>query len=297
MPKYRLAPLCLALLGLPALGQANGLCNNARSKTPFFMYENLQGSPGAAAQSYELDSTFTDIVGTRFNVSGGLPLYFTRGDTGTSGAQERVQATGVGDSFLTLTFTPIASGVAWTTCLTGYAPTGSSDLGLGTGRTLVNWNNHLEHDFAAWAPYADLGLANTTIARRVLRRAYTSLGKVANLDAGGQVSLGTRVTLDFSGYADLPSGAQKIYSRLVRRRAKSGRRIAATVTKPKPYQLAHITVGGPSLDRDYGATAALDFTPRPYVDLGFGYTRSAYQGANIVAFNVGVNISDVVARF
>lgn len=298
-----------------AAAQANGLCNDVKSETPFFMYENLQGSPSAAAQSYELDTSFVLAAASRLSIAGGLPLYFTRGSTGNSGALERVNATGVGDSYLTFNFKPTVSALAWITCVTVFAPTGNSGLGLGTGRTLFNWNNHLEHDFAAWAPYADLGFANTTIARKVLKHPYTTLGRVGNFDAGAQIGLSPKLTLDFSGYADVPSGPQKVYSRIRRRKraaaggstagagssaadvAGSGAGQRASSAPLKPYQLVHLTIGGPSADRDNGVTAALDLSPRPFLDFGIGYTRSVYQSANIVSFSIGCNVSDLIARF
>lgn len=294
-----LAALAMTWGATAAWGQANGLCQDVTSHTPLFMYESLQGSAGsgAGAQSYELDNSLSWDVAKRFTLVGGVPVYFTRGTTGTSGAQERVNVTGMGDSFVTLNFKPKLSGLQWLTCVTGFAPTGNSDLGLGTGRTLFNWNNHLELDFDHWAPYADLGLANTTIARRVLKRPYTTLGKVANVDAGAQFPLAGALTLDVSGYADIPSGPQKIYSRVRIKSGKAGTAATggATAAKTPAYKLEHVTIGGPSLDRDNGVTAALDLQPRPYLDLGLGYTRSVYQSENIVSFSLGINVSDLIA--
>lgn len=249
----------------------------------FSIYESLQGSPSTQAQTYELDSSARLRLASRFRAELGVPMEITRGQTTTAtGTTTTATSTGLGDAYLRLSLTPVDSALTWTTTLTGYAPTGNSSLGLSTGRGLFNWDNRIEHDGDLLSPYVDAGFANTVSNVGHFIRPYKTLGKVGNFQAGTAVGLRKNLDLDLSGYANLAMGAQKVYSRLVNR--GQGNNGAG-------FRNRFETIGGASLANDNGFNFEVDASPRPFLDLSAGFTRSMHQNYNVASFGIGVDVT------
>lgn len=260
----------------------------APNPSHFSLYENFQGSPSSQGQLYDLDNSLRYKFNPTFDLTVGLPVYFSRNtasSSGTSGTTGSTTGTGLGDAYLTLNLEPVQGALAWMTSLTGYAPTGNTGLGFSTGRALFVWNNHVEHDGDLLSPYVDLGFGNTIPDQQFFTRPYKTLGKVGNLDGGVKVALLSQLDLDISGYGNLPVGTQKVFSRLIHRgQTNSG----------GGFRKSFETSGGASTARDDGYSVALEASPQPYLDLSAGYTRSVHLNINAVSFGIGVNVTRLI---
>lgn len=270
------------ILGATALAACASLPGFAQTSKPapstssFSIYESFQGSPSSQGQIYQLDNSLRYTFSPTFDVALGMPVYMARGGTtNTSG-------TGLGDAYLTLDLVPVKGELNWMTTLTGYAPTGNTSLGFSTGRALFTWNNHLEHEGDLLSPYVDAGFGNTVPDLATFTRPYKTLGKVGTFDAGGRLALLENLDLNLSTYADTPIGTQKVFSRLVHKnQGGSG----------GGFRNSHETSGGAGIARDEGYSAVVEASPRPFLDLSLGFTRSTHLDINAATFSVGVNVT------
>jgi hypothetical protein len=135
-----------------------------------------------------------------------------------------------------------------------------------------DWDNHFSHDFDRLTPFLNVGVANSVPDTRFLHRPYTSLGTLAHFEAGSELDLGHKFSVSASGYYILPWGAQQIFVR--------GK-------KSSPGSIK----GGASLTRDDGINLGLDYNLSRFVDLGAGYSYSAYSVLNTVSFGVELNLA------
>jgi hypothetical protein len=128
---------------------------------------------------------------------------------------------------------------------------------------------------------------------RFFQRPFTSYGNLAHFEAGTDIDLSHSFSLTLSGYDIAPWGTQTIVSRIVTA-GSNGK--AGGVTHGRAFEGAHSTTGNASLTSDDGLTAGLSFSPRPYLDLDFGYTRSIHYALNTVSLGVGVNLSSLFGK-
>ncbi len=272
----------------------------------------------------------TSTVGYNFSKSFGLevgiPVYFLNPSSSLAGG---TRTSGLSNVFVVARMTlenPLLKSIS---TLTGTAPSGDTSKGLSTGRATFEWSNRFEHEFDRFTPFIDLGVGNSVADYRNFRRPYISLGKVAHFEGGSDFGLGP-LTLTLAGFADVPWGQQKVYSRLVPRAPSSGGLTAtglsagtlggfgnANASAPgsqtkasktfRPgatrtgtprkggFEADSQTVGGPDLTRDNGAIASLSATVKG-VDLDLGYTYSAPFHLNTVSFGIGFDLSPVIRR-
>jgi hypothetical protein len=91
------------------------------------------------------------------------------------------------------------------------APTGSSEDGIGAGKTTYNFTNHLQSQ--SWlAPYLDLGVGTSSrLTNPLLQRSQTSRGNLLNLGVGVSVVLPRASAVYLEGYEQLPMGTQTVF--------------------------------------------------------------------------------------
>lgn len=280
----------------------------------FSLIAGMSASPTSGEQPYEFDWTAGYVFTPHFSLSAGLPIYLVRASAGTT-SLNGVSSTssslsrGLGDAFLGLSFQFGGDALKSTTRLTGTAPTGDTNAGLSTGRAGFDINQKLEHSIGILTPFISAGFSNTTVDSRHRVRSYSSLGKMAQFEAGSQLGLGDKTTLGASYYDYEPFGQQKVYSRLIKKHGKgsaggeaepsfgipyaaggNGVSVKARSKHARVFRSSSVTVGGPSIARDNGVNTFLDYTPTPYLDLGVGYTRSIYQSSNTVTFSISWNV-------
>lgn len=268
-----------------ARAQATG--TPAGHERGFTFNETFEGSTNSDGTFTSLTSSATYNFSDHFSAGFGIPIYFEHTPSSTGATS----TTGIGDVFLSLRGVWKNPLLNYGTSLTGSAPTGNSSKGFSTGHAGVNWDNRVEHDFGLVTPFVDAGLANSVVDTRFFQRPFTSFGTLLHSEAGADLDLSHSFTLTLSAYDVLPFGTQTVFSRFV---------TAGSVGKGgqhgRVFEVSHTTTGTADLLRDNGYTAGLDFTPKPYLDLEVGYTRSVHFALNTVSFGVGFNVSSFFSR-
>ncbi len=248
--------------------------------------ESFEGSTGSSGQEMELDSSATFHFG-RYNVGAGIPVYFNRAilPNGVTTSE------GVGDFSVSFGATWNHAILNFATELTGTAPTGNESKGFSTGHATFDWNNRIDHDFNIFSPFLDAGVANTVTDTRYFHRPFTSYGYLAHGEAGADIDLTHSFTLTVSGYKIAPWGTQTIISRDVVKGA-----VGSGGSHGRVFEVNHLTTGSASLNYDDGFTAGLSFSPKPYLNLDLGYTRSVSFAFNTFSWGIDVNMSRLISR-
>ncbi len=267
--------------------------STAQDQRGFTFNLNFGGSSEPSGQVYRL----YDAVGYRFSkhfeVDAGLPVYFVRASS--SGlTQGFTSHNGIGNVFLELR--GIASGSDWyfSSNLKGTAPTGSTDNGFSTGRATVDWTNYVERTIGRFTPFGTAGVGNTISDTHFFIRPFTSLGLVAIFEGGTNVKIAGPLSLGGSLYADVPSGQQKVFSKLLPRGHTST--IVGKGGHSRPFENQSAVVGTSATDKDHGASAWLDLTPSPSVSVEVGYSRSTQYDLDTLFFSIGCNLSKLVKK-
>jgi len=242
-------------------------------------------------------------VGYNFNehwgVDMGVPLSFvssssTTTTTGTTTGKSTSNAlNSLGNVYMDVNFKTTGEVANYNSTLTVTAPTGSTTKGVSTGRPNYGWNNHVEHDFDRLTPFLELGLSNGLTDTKLMHRPFTTLGFVSQFTGGSKIDLGGNFSVGGSLYDVLPSGQQKMFSKLV---AKKSTSTAGTGKNGRAYELASQTTGNASLTHDNGGSAWVEFSPGQILDFQIGYTHSVHFALDTVAFNLEVNLTKLMKR-
>jgi hypothetical protein len=247
--------------------------------------EQFSGSSSnGAGQVMSLASTTGYNFSSHFGLLGGIPVYFIRDSSSTTGA---TSSNGMGDVFAGLRFSFANPIVNYRTTLVGTAPTGDTAKGLSTGHATFDWTNHFDRRFGRWIPFANLGLATSVPDTLFYQRQYTSYGYIAHFQAGASFRIFRPLSAAASAYDIEPWGTQEVVSRIV------------GVGVPAPlmpllsgpiFEQSHLTTGGASLTRDNGVSAGLDAHFWSFCDVWAGYSHSMPLNLNTVSFGLGVNV-------
>lgn len=280
------APLAILILASALTASAQGLSLPSGKVANFIDWnESFEGSTGSSGTETVLNSAMTYRFG-RFSVGAGIPVYFDR----SIFPGQTMISTGIGDAFLTLGSSWHSTLYNYSMVLTAAAPTGYPDRGFGTGHATLDWNNHLDQTFALFTPYIDAGMANTISDTPYFHRPFTSFGYLAHLEVGVDVGLPRSLGLHVSEYEIAPWGTQTIISRDVV--------YGATGTggqDGRVWEVNHLTKGSPSINHDYGLSAGLTYSPKPYLNLTVGYTRSVSFDFGTVSWKMGINMSRLIS--
>lgn len=285
----RLARCVLFLLGAAALARAQSLPNAAGKEKGFVFYEAFEGDSNADGRIMIWSSSVAYHFNSHFSAGVGIPVYFDQA-TSTTGT---TTSSGIGNVFATVHTEWKNPLLNYASSLTGTAPSGDTKKGLSTGHATFDWDNRLDHDVSLFTPFVDLGVANSIMDTRFFQRPFTSYGDLAHFEAGIDIDLSHSFSLTLSGYDIAPWGTQTIISRVVAAGA-SGK--AGGPSHGRAFEGSHSTTGTASLASDDGYTAGLNFSPRPYLDLDVGYTRSVHYALNTISFGVGVNLSSLFEK-
>ncbi len=296
----------------------------------FTWYERFGVSTSSDGQFMEVTSRIGYNFSKLLGVAVGIPIYFVQPPSSLAGGSSTAALSNVyADMRLTIE-NPLLRSIS---TFTATAPSGNTSAGLSTGRATFNWDNRFERSVGRFTPFIDLGVGNTLADHRDLKRPYITLGKVAHLEGGSDVDLWGPLSLSLSGYADVPWGQQRIFSRVVQSSATSSTVTPApsdgtpppsggtppsgggsgrgTSSRPNPnfrpgatrpglprkggFETDPQTVGGPDLSRDNGATASLNASIKG-VDLDLGYIYSAPFHLNTISFGIGFDLTPVIRR-
>jgi hypothetical protein len=97
-------------------------------------------------------------------------------------------------------------------------------------------------------------------------------------------------TLTLSAYDIAPWGTQTIVSRDIPENASGSGGQHGRV-----FETNHQTTSTAAINRDNGFTAGLNFSPKPYLDLEAGCTRSVKFAFNSFSWGVGMNLSKLLS--
>jgi len=282
---------CFFLLsGTSVTAFAQSSPNPAGSERGIVFYEAFEGDSNSDGQVMVLSSSATYHFNEHFSAGIGIPIYFDHPSSSTGATS----SSGIGNVFATVRAVWKSPFLNYGTSLTGAAPTGDSKKGLSTGHATFDWDNRVNHDFGVLTPFVDLGVGNSVMDTRTFLRPFSSYGYLAHFEAGTDVDLSHSLSLTLSGYDIAPWGTQTVISRVVP--AGSPGKLGS-VTHGRAFENSHQTTGTATLTSDDGFNADLSFSPKPYLDLDFGYTRSIHYALNSVSFGVGVNLSSLFGKY
>jgi hypothetical protein len=263
---------------------------------------NFEGNVDSSQRVFDLNSSVGYNFSQHWGADLGVPFEFvtsTSTTTTTSGngapstsSNTTSSLNSIGNVFTDLRYSAKSDIVNYSSTLMGSAPTGSKTNGISTGRATVGWNNHLEHEFGFLTPFIEAGFGNSVMDSRLNHRPFTTLGFVSQFAAGTSIDLGHNFSIGASLYDVLPSGQQKLYSKLV---GKGSGKTAGKGNHGRAYELAAETVGTSSLTRDNGDSAWVDYSPGA-LDFQVGYTHSVHYAYNTFAFSAGVNLGKLMRK-
>ena len=260
----------------------------------------IQGSANSNAQVNRLEASVGYNFSRKFGIDVGLPFYFVNSNVSTDPNLNGFRS-GLGNAFITLRATPTLTDWNYVSSVTATAPTGDPDQGFSTGRVTVDWNNFISRSFSRFTPFANLGIANTVSDTSFFYRPFTSLGLVGHFEGGTSYRLHPSVSVGASAYSIVPSGDQKIYSRVTKRQnsVPSQPSNSTSMTgqgKARAFETNAVIVDDASLARDHGFATWLTVYPTATVYLQTGYHRSVPYSLNTLFFGVGVQLDSVYGR-
>ena len=275
----------VAVLELPTLAQSS-----VQSEQGITSYVAFQGSDSTQGQVMKFDPSVGYNFNPHFGMNFGVPVYFVHTPATATGPS--TSDNGLGNAYLDLQLTYLNPLVNFRSTLTGYAPSGSRDKGLSTGRATFDWTNHFDRSFSRLTPFIEGGVANTIPDSTFFTRPFTTLGFNSHLTGGANFNLWRFISVGASAYSVLPAGDQKVYSKLV----KQGGTAKGSGSHGRVYETNSLTTGGADIARDEGFSTWIDANPSETVDISLGYNRSAHYALNVMSFGVGINLGKVFKK-
>jgi hypothetical protein len=261
----------------------------AKSDTGLVSYAQFTGSSNGTGRVFELNSTIGYNFSGHFGIDVGVPFYFVQASASTGGTN----ASGVGNVFVDGRLKFPNQVVNFASILTVAAPTGDASKGLSTGRATFDSTSRFDRTFGAVTPFAEVGVANTVPESQQFLRPFTTLGFNSHFRAGTNLALGKIFTVGAAAYDILPSGQQKVFSRLVQGGASGSANAGA---HGRVFATSHETTGSADIARDNGFSGWLDASPSPFLDFEIGYTHSVHYALDTVSFGIGVNIGSLAGK-
>lgn len=258
----------------------------------FIWYESLEGSANADSRITRFDSVAGYNLNRYFGVDLGVPFLFVVANS-TATSSGTTSANGIGNIYTDVHFTLKDPTVNLVSTLTGAAPTGSTSNGFSTGRVTYDWSNRLGHSFKRLTPFGVFGFSNTVADTAYFVRPFSTLGFNTHLQGGTAYTLWRWVDFDASAYAVLPTGQQKVFSKLVNGHSAGP---AGKGAHNRGFEVIPEQTGGADLARDEGFNLAVTASPSPFFDVTIGYTRSMHYDLNTLSYGIGFNFGRYLQR-
>jgi hypothetical protein len=271
--------------------QSAGTTKGSASEKGIVARMTFEGSSSTEGQVLDLNSSAGYKINKYFTIDVGVPVYFVRGASSTtgSGAAQRTSSSGdLGNVYADVGLSLDNRIAPYSSTFTVTAPTGSVNKGRSTGRFTYDWDNRIEHEiFDRVTPYVDAGLANSISDTRFFKRPYITLGHVAHFEAGADVKIWKSLTFTASAYDIVPWGQQRVISRFVRPGATG----TGAARHGRVFEIFAQTQGGASLDRDNGYSGGFSFKPTRFLDVSVGYAHSVPLHLDTISFGIGFNLT------
>lgn len=243
------------------------------------------GSANTLGQEFILNGSAGYQFNPHFALNFGVPLYITH--TSATAATPSTTSSGVGDPYMQLLFKVPSPTLNYSSAITTSVPLGDTTKGLSTGRVGIDWNNRFDHSFSRLTPFVAAGLGNTIRDTRFFRRPFTSLGFNTHFEGGADIDMGHNFSIGGSAYGILPSGQQKVFSKIVEKGA------SGISGKHGAFGSAHETVASADATRDHGFSTWIDANPNKFLDLELAFSRSMSYDLNTVSFTIGLNLGQL----
>ena len=154
-------------------------------------------------------------------------------------------------------------------------PTGDRSLGVGAGTGTYHFGAHVDYSAGRFSPEVEAGIGNSSaFANRVVRKAYTAVGQIANFQAGTSLDLPGKFSLDLALYEAMPLQTASISGTI----GRSGTRSRAGGKRTLQ------SASGSSEDNGFNFEAAYPITQK--LALAAGYDRSFIQADDVVSISL-----------
>src|SRR5215831_1760936 len=264
----------------------------------FTFYGGLQGSANSDAQVNRLEASAGYNFNRTFGVDFGLPFYFVNSNFSTDASLNGFRS-GLGNAFVNFRLMPRLADWHYVSSLMVTAPTGDRDAGFSTGRVTFDWNNFVSRPFSRFTPFGNFGVANTISDTAFFSRPFSSLGIVGHFEGGASYRLHRSLSMGVSAYSVVPSGEQKIYSRVAKGQSNNLTSPANATPgqgKARAFQSTAVIVDAGDLARDHGFASWLTLYPTSTTYVQAGYHRSVPYSLNTFFFGVGIQLDSVYQR-
>src|SRR5262245_37421093 len=264
----------------------------------FTFYGGLQGNANSSAQVNRVEASVDYNFNGTFRVDFGLPFYFVNSNFSTDPSLNGFRS-GLGNAFINFRMMPRLADWRYVSSLMVTAPTGDRDRGFSTGRVTFDWNNFVSRPFSHFTPFGNLGVANTISDTAFFSRPFSSLGIVGHFEGGISYRLHRSLSIGASAYSVVPSGEQKIYSRVAKGQSNNLTSPATTAPgsgKAHTFESTAVIVDAADLARDHGFASWLNIYPTSTMYLQTGYHRSVPYSLNTFFFGIGIQLDSVYHR-
>ncbi len=270
----------------------------------------LSARYAASFSDYGQVHRFDGSLGYRFNehfqLAVGVPFYTVRSSAALD-ATTSTSASGIGNAHLNLSLAADTSLVRYWSVASMTAPTGDKSKGLSTGRVTVDWTHGLAKELGRVTPFVSLGVANAITDSPFWIRPFSALGINVHAEGGGLVRLSGPVSVGASAYTVLPTGEQKVYSRVVPGQAgqvppgqtdtgngPGGSAAAPGQSKRRVFETDAVTTGASSLTRDDGASLWLTARLARTVSFTAVYSRSRTYALDSFSVGFGLDVGSLI---
>ncbi len=288
--------LLVGVIAVPLAANLPALAAQPEQAKRPLLWVSFSGSSNEPGQVYKIDPTVGYRLSSHFEIDAGIPIYFVHASN-TGVAEGFTSKNGIGNAYVDLRVIVNHPTFYFSSTLRGAAPTGDSQNGFSTGRATVDWSNYLEKSIGGFTPFGSAGMANTISDTHFFQAPFTSLGIVGHFEGGAYLQPVHYVKLGGSAYAMIPSGEQKVYSKLLKRNSTTTpSSISTSQGHGRPFESASVTSGSASLTKDHGISAWIDFVPASNMKFEVGYSRSVSYGLNTVFFSLFFDFSSAFHR-
>jgi hypothetical protein len=177
----------------------------------------------------------------------------------------------LGDTTASAHFDSTAGDFGYNAVFTVGFPTGDRSLGISAGTTTYHLNNHFEYSLGPVTPDIEAGIGNSSaLTSHSVRKAYTAVGTIANFQAGANIDLPRKLSLDVEFYEAMPFAAQDVFGTIGRHGKGQGKKV----------------LQGAGSAEDNGITAELGIPLTRRLTLSGDYNRSIIQADDIVGLSL-----------
>jgi hypothetical protein len=285
------------LVGFLFLSLAIGWAHAQETDKGLLLTTTLSGSSMDPAWIFKLDTSVGYKFNRYFEIDGGLPVYFIH--VPADNIEGLSSQNGIGNAYLDLRLLFNRSAWNFSSEIRATAPTGDTNSGFSTGRATVDWTNYISINIGRWSPFGNVGIANTISDTHFFSRPFSSLGLVGHAEGGLTIDLASWISVGGSGYVVLPSGTQKIYSKLMNQQGNGNGNGAANSNgrgRNRNFETESLAVGESQIDRDRGVSGWVDLYPSSKVVFEIGYSRSLFYDSNSLFFSTRLDIGRMLRK-